>query len=105
MYGANPFISSVKGTTPAMVTTSFLLKLYLKKSEKAHAILNFIYDVKKRKEILKRIRDILLSSYKDNSDMMSAIYLAFKSDKCPAINRRMNFLEIIKAAQFRLNEL
>jgi len=49
-----------------MITTNTLLKISLTKAEKAHSILQFLYDVKKRKTLLKDIKNNLLPLNENN---------------------------------------
>ena len=60
MNCANPFICSSKYIRPLMATSNVFLQIYLKQAEKAHSILNFIYNLKQRRRVFKEIRDKLL---------------------------------------------
>lgn len=104
MYGANPYISSAKGVTPAMATGNIYLRAYLKKAERAYSILKFLYDTKTRTELLLKMRDALVASNADQSQYMYIIYNLFGMHNEISMKKKLSFYDIVKAAQKRLNE-
>ena len=100
MNGANPYIYSIKGLTPRMVCTNFFLKIYLKQAQKAHSILRFIYDKKKQREVINKIRDLTSMKNKFGVEIVILLYQLFKDqneDNEP--KHKMTFYELVKQAQ------
>jgi len=104
MYGANPYISSAKGITPAMATSNVYLRAYLKKAERAYSILKFLYDSNKHSELLMRMREALVSSNAEQSQYMYIIYNLFGMYNQLPMKKRLGLYNIVKSAQKKLNE-
>ena len=88
-----------------MITKNIFLKIYLKQVEKAHSIMNFLYTIETKKNILKKIR--ALESFKSKntaSEYMVLLYKSFCESKMP-IRHKSTFFEIIKEAQKKLGKI
>lgn len=83
-----------------MVTTDIFLKMYLKQVEKAHSILKFVYDFKKRKAILKKIKEAIFAKYEGGNIL--TLYMMFRKNNEDTGNKKMSFFELIKKAQEKL---
>jgi len=77
-----------------MATTDPFLNIYLKQAEKAHSILKFVYDFKKRKAILKKIRETIFA--KHESGNILALYFMFHKSNKNRDNKEISFYELIR---------
>ena len=103
MHGADPHVGTNREITPSMATTDIFLGIYLKQAEKAYSIIKFIYEFKKQKQILKKIRDTLIATCETHGNYVLNLYQMFCSThSMDKRKQKMGFYEVIKQAQVKL---
>ncbi len=84
-----------------MVATNTFLQIYLRQAERAHSILNFVYDARKRREFLSRIKQASLDVNTKTNGGLYALYNMCNREEQHVVHK-MTFYELIKQAHNKM---